>query len=80
MSETSSFNATSITDLLSLDNELFRSYIFYSALLVAKVFLLVPMIAIQRIKYMVSFWNCNFSIVESHRGDYTFVNLLSIHD
>lgn len=80
MSETQSFNATSITDLLSLENEVFRSYIFYSALLVVKVFLLVPMTVIQRIKYMVSFWNCNFSIDESYCGDYTFVNLLSIHD
>ncbi|XP_037028770.1 microsomal glutathione S-transferase 1-like [Bradysia coprophila] len=52
MNETSSVNATSIFDLLSLDNEVFRSYIFYSSLLVMKVFLLVPLTAIQRIKYM----------------------------
>lgn len=53
-------NATSIADLLSLDNEVFRSYIFYSSLLVMKVFLLVPMTAIQRFKYMVSFWKHSF--------------------
>lgn len=47
-------NQTSIVDLLSLENEVFRSYIFYSTLLIVKVFLIVPLIAYKRIKYMVS--------------------------